>query len=50
MGDQLWKLFEETGDPCVYLLLKKAGEREQEHDAAAKKPQTELQVATPVMF
>ena len=41
MGDQLWKLFEETGDPCVYLLLK-AQEREPECRTAGEPPQTQL--------
>ena len=49
MGELLWKLFEETGDPCVYLLIK-IGEREPECEAAEEKSQTELQAETPSMF
>lgn len=49
MGELLWKLFEETGDPCVYLLFR-AGVRQPESDAAEEKSQTELQAETPSMF
>jgi len=49
MGELLWELFEETGDPCVYLLFK-AGEQQPERDAATKKLQTQPRAATPSLF